>query len=258
MTREEYINTFFDSALKYEEDILAGRVVACEWIGLAVKRRREYVEHKYTFSEDAVKRVFGFMYYINISHKGKKIPFMPMPWQAWVMMNLFGYYRDKDMKKRLYRFAQIWIGRKNSKTTFAAIMALYAFMKEERSPEAYIVATTKDQASQALRYLKQIVKDSPALNKRVRIMQYQLRHTINGTGYCRALANEPDKLDGLSPSFAIVDEKHEMPTNDLFNVMKTGTLARENPLIVTGKCTGLHHVKQVIRWHLMFFINNSK
>jgi len=127
-------------------------------------------------------------------------------------------------------------------TTYASVLALYALTKGEYDAEVYFCATTKDQASQALRYLKSMVGVSPALNKRVKRQQYRLKYESDERGSCiaRPVANEPDTLDGLKPSFAIVDEKHALPDNDLFNIMKTGMLACEDPQIVTISTAGFN------------------
>jgi len=239
ISKESYIEECYRSAFQYEKDIQSGKIKASRWIKKAIERRKK-IHKKFFFNEEAVRKVFSFFYYVNITIGGKPVQFKPLPWQAWVTLNMYGYFRDKLFKKRLFRYINIWVSRKSAKTTLSAIFALYALMKEERNAEVYFAATTKDQASQALRYLKQIVQDSPALAKRVLRQQYRLLYKHNGECIAKPVANEPDKLDGLSPSFSIIDEKHALPTNDLFNIMKTGTLARENPQIVSISTSGFN------------------
>lgn len=240
--KEKYVNSLYKSAFQYEEDVKNGNIIACQWIHKAIDRRRGIYDEKYDFREDKVKEVFEFFFYIRITIGGKPSDFIPFSWMCWIVMNVYGYYRSKRSDKRVFRYVTIWVGRKSSKTTFAAILSLYAMMKEERNAEVYFGATTKDQASQALRYLKQIVLDSPALRKRVRRLQYKLVFSNNEFGECvaRPVANEPDKLDGLNPSFAIIDERHALPDNDLVNIFKTGMMARENPMIYSISTAGFN------------------
>lgn len=240
--RDIYVDTLYKEALQYEKDVLNKTIVTGERIQQAVRRRRDVYDEKYIFNKEKVLKVFRFFYYVRITVDNKPQRFRPLPWMSWVVLSIYGYYRDETLTKRVIRFATIFVARKSAKTTFAAILSLYALLKEERNSEAYFCANTKDQASQALRYLKQIVKDSPALKNNVRLRQFKLESENDKRGYCvaRPVANEPDTLDGLSPSFAIIDEKHAMSTNDLFNIMKTGTLARTNPLIITISTAGFN------------------
>jgi phage terminase large subunit-like protein len=240
--RDKYAEELYEEALQYEEDVLSGKIVASKKIIQAVHRRRNLYDKKYSFSKEKVLQVFKFFYYVRITVDNKPVRFVPLPWMSWTVLSIYGYFRDETLTKRVIRFATIFVARKSAKTTFAAILSLYSFLKEERNAESYFCGNTKDQASQALRYLKQIVKDSPALKKAVKLRQFRLESESERRGSCvaRPVANEPDTLDGLSPSFAIIDEKHAMSTNDLFNIMKTGTLARTNPLIVTISTAGFN------------------
>lgn len=235
--RNIYAEDCLKMAFQYEKDIESGELIAGKLIKQAIKRRKK-LHKKYFFNKVAVIDVFRFFYLINITIKNKPTKFKPLPWQCWVTMNMYGYYRSKNSNKRLFRYITIWVSRKSAKTTLAAIFSLYGLTKQERNAEVYFCATTKEQASQALKYLKQIVSDSPVLRKKIIKKQYKLEYKFNGLCIAKPVANEPDKLDGLSPSFSIIDEKHALPNNDLFNIMKTGILARENPQIVTISTSG--------------------
>lgn len=239
--RQEYAEMCFDRALQYEKDIRSGKVIACEWIKKAIDRR-EVFDKKYHFDKESVMSVFRFFYVINITVDNEVSRFNPFGWQCWVTLNVFGYYRDSTLRKRQFRYATIWVARKSAKTTYAAILSLYGLVKGERNSESYFCATTKKQASQALKYLKRIIKDSPILDSKITIRRFHLEHESLENGTCTAepVPNEPETLDGLSPSFAIIDEKHALPDNALFNIMKTGTLARQNPLMITISTSGVN------------------
>jgi len=236
-SKDEYVDKHYKAAFQYEEDVLSGKIVACEYIHKAIQRRSELHE-KYYFDEKSVKKVIKFFYYVNITQHGKPSKFEPAPWQVWVTMQMFGYYRDKDLTKRLFKDVLIFISRKSGKTSLGAIFAIYSLIKEERSAESYVLATTQNQASQALKYAKEIVRDSPALKRRIRIMQYQLQTSDNGTGIFKALTSDAETLDGLNPSYTIIDEAHAHKTKDLTNIMRTGMLARENPMLLTVSTAG--------------------
>ena len=45
-------------------------------------------------------------------------------------------------------------------------------------------------------------------------------------------------MDGLNPSFAIIDESHAHPNRDLFNIMDSGMKARPEPLLLEVSTAG--------------------
>nr|WP_320020895.1 terminase large subunit [uncultured Draconibacterium sp.] len=130
------------------------------------------------------------------------------------------------------------MARKNAKTTLTAIFSLYELMKGASEAEVYFLATTSKQASQALKYLKHIISVSPALKKRVDVLQYHLR--FNKHSIAKPLASIANKLDGLNPSFVIIDESHAHPNRDLFNIMDSGMKARPEPLLLEISTAGFN------------------
>jgi len=234
--KEKYREHLHNISIEYENKVLSGEVIASEWIKLAVIREQGDRE-RFEFRKDKVDLLFDFCFYVYLNVKSKVTQFVPSPYQAWMFRSIYGLYYP-GTEKRVRRFAVMTTSRKSGKTAAAAILSLFSMMKEERSAEVYFAATTQFQASQALRYLKDIVIDSPALNKRVDRLQYSLRFTGNGTCIAKPLANCAERLDGLSPSFAIIDESAALPDKTLFNILKTGTLARNNPLIIQISTAG--------------------
>jgi len=238
-TKQEYVERQLSRAYQYEVDVLSGEVIASDHIRLAIQRRKDLAD-KYYFNTDNVKKVFTFLYYIRLTIHNKVQYLEPLSWFTWIILNIYGLYRDKECTKRLFTDALIFISRKNAKSINSAILALYEMLKGERNPETYILASTAFQASIILRYAKQIVKDSPALKKRVEIRLHNLRTTHNGTGIFKPLASHAERLDGLNPSIAIIDEAAVQPTKELYNILKTGQMARENPLMITISTAGFH------------------
>jgi phage terminase large subunit-like protein len=117
---------------------------------------------------------------------------------------------------------------------------LFLLTKEERDAEIYLAANSRDQASQALNYQKQIVRDSPALNSRVEGLQYKMRFKGNGTCVSKTVPTEPDKLDGKKVTGYLVDEIHEAPDKKMQGVLVSGTKATYNPLGVIVTTAGFH------------------
>ena len=229
MTKEEYAKAALDLAYQYEEDVLSGKEVANNWIRAAVKRRRRLAE-KYYLNEEGALDVFRFMYYINITIKGKLDRFRLMPFQAWIILSIYGISRDEKGEYRLTTEAIIFISRKCGKSSLSAVLGLYDLLKGERNPEVYVAASTKEQASLILKMWKQILQDSPAIAKRAKPMQYKIISRHNGDGIAKSLVNEPDRLLGSNPSMYIIDEASILQGKELYNALQTGTVYRKNPL----------------------------
>lgn len=234
LTKDEYVKYCNDSANEYEEGVLNGNIVANQFIIQGVSRERE-LRIKYHYNQSKVDDVFKFAYYINIS-KGQRIKLVG--WQCWVIKCLFGLTNAKGL--RLRNEGVIWISRKNGKTAFTALLALYSLMKDNKGfkNEVYFLANAAKQAGIALGELKATIGCSPALIKRIDRLQYRLRYKT--TNVCQPLAADPTKLDGLNCSFAVLDECHEQKTNDLYNIIKNGQIQRPEPLLIQISTSGFN------------------
>ncbi|RCW38671.1 terminase large subunit [Marinilabilia salmonicolor] len=232
--REKEVNKYIDEcielAYQYERDVLGGNIVVNRWIKKAIKREQK-LRKKYTYNEDKVRDVFKFFSFVNIERKKQ---FIPLAFQAWIVLAIYSLYRDNGL--RLRKYAIIWMARKNGKTAFTSLLSLYELMKGAENAEVYFLATTSKQASQALSYLKSMVSVSPALKKRLDVLTYWIRY--KGHSIARPLAAKADSLDGLNPSFAIIDESHAHANRDLFNIMDSGMKARKEPLLMEISTAG--------------------
>lgn len=93
----------------YANDVLEGKVLASVYVKAACKRFIDFKE-KYEFREDKVLRVVNFISKLRHNtgkHNGK--PFILEPFQAWIVANIFGFYKDG---KRLTRNVYISLARK--------------------------------------------------------------------------------------------------------------------------------------------------
>jgi phage terminase large subunit-like protein len=229
---ERYINECLELAEQYEQDVLEGKITVSKWIKKAIERER-ILRTKYIYKLDKVRDVYKFFYFLNLEQNK---PFKPLPFQAWIVRSIYSLFRENGL--RLRKYAIIWMARKNAKTSFTAILSLYELMKGAENAEVYFLATTSKQASQALAYLKSMISVSPALKKRLDVLTYYIRY--KGHSIARPLAARADHLDGLNPSFCIIDESHAHPNRDLFNIMDSGTKARKEPLLLEISTAGFN------------------
>ncbi len=235
---EQYIKEQNNKVNDYVEGVKNGTIVVNKWIKLAVKRYEKDLKRKdLVFRQDRVEHVFMFFSMLRINIKNEYKQFDLLPYQAFIIQNLFLFYY-KDGKRR-YRYSFIFISRKSGKTVFAVALNLYFLIGDGvKDPQCLLLASTREQATIALEYGKSISKNSPFL-RGVEIQRYQLKFDYKDSrGMLKTLASNAERLDGYSPSGAILDEIHSYPDDSLFKVIKSGILARQNPMILLISTAG--------------------
>lgn len=175
--------------------------------------------------------------------KGDKAgkPLVLNEWQANIIATLFGWKRPD--KTRRYRTAYIEVPRKAGKSTLASgIALLLLYCDDEPGAEIYSCASDRDQAAIVFEIAKENVVRCPALAKRSQIYQRSIVHREIATGIpkgsYKVISAEAASKHGYNPSGIIFDELHAQPNRDLWDVMKTGTGARSQPLTVALTTAG--------------------
>ena len=98
---------------QYADDVLSGKIVACNNIKLACKRYKSWFERDdiYMDYEEVDRRI---RLVSKIKHwKGKSAgkPFILLPYQQWVFANLFGW-KYKETALRVTKKALLFVARK--------------------------------------------------------------------------------------------------------------------------------------------------
>ncbi len=221
-------------AEKYIEDVLSGTRKAGKLEILAVKRHisdlQNAPEMGLYFDIKAAKKAFAFFSLLKHSKgefAGKK--FELSGWESFIVYSLFGWMRADGTRR--FRYGYVEIARKNGKTTFAAALSLLMLVFDgEQGAEVYTAATKRDQAKICWTEAKNMVSKSSALKKYIE--SYQRTLVMESTlSKMEPLSRDSDKLDGLNPHFSVCDEMHAWKTDDLFNVLKSATGARSQPMI---------------------------
>lgn len=237
---DEYADIQIREAYRYAEDIESGRIVANRWIKLAVERfRRDEKREDLVQDLESVRRVYMFFSLLNINIRNVYKQYELLPYQAFIVLNLFLFYYRSSGRRR-FRYMFLFVARKNSKTVFAVALNLYYLVMDGVvDPQSLLIASTREQATISLDYAKSIVRNSPALRKRVKPMQYMIRYNFGSSrGFMKTVASEATRLDGYNPSSAILDEIHAYPDDSLYNVVKSGILARDNPIVILISTAG--------------------
>ena len=183
---------------------------------------------------DEKKADRAVMFIENLKHtkgkwSGKR--FWLLPWQEQIIRDVFGIVDDNG--NRQFRTAFVEIGKKNGKSELAAAVALYLlYADNEPSAEVYGAAADRGQASIVFDVANQMVKMTPALMKRSKIMGATKRIVnYDNAGFYQVLSAEVGTKHGLNVSGLVLDEVHAQPNRQLYDVLTKGSGdAREQPL----------------------------
>lgn len=229
---------------QYALDVVHGKLVASKYTRKACERyltdldtaeerglefRPKTAQAYITFFQRAIRHTVG-------EWDGK--PFDPLPWQKFILWNLYGWFREDGTRR--FNYAYVTVARKNGKTTLMAGAALAAlFFDQEKAAEVYFAATKKDQAKIGFDEAQRMVTISPPLRKHLKAGKHDIKApTLSAR--CTYLSSERDTLDGLNVHFAGIDEYHAHTTDGVANVLRSGMQARRNPLHLTITTAGFN------------------
>lgn len=230
-----------DKALEYIERVMSGKRQAGELERLAVERHLNDLERATEmglyFDEKAAKKVLGFCQFVK-HYKGEWAgqEFVPEDWQCFILWVIFGWKTKGGVRR--FKYADVEVSRKNGKTFLAAVIALFMLMLDgEEGAEVYSAAVDKDQAAICWQAAGMMIEQSPVLQKRLK--KWTTSITMESTAsYYKPLSKETKNKDGLSPHCGICDEMHAWPTDDIYNLLRSGMGARKQPLIFSITTAG--------------------
>jgi phage terminase large subunit-like protein len=192
------------------------------------------------------ERVIAFIESLKIT-KGVKtpIPFVLREWQKAFIRAIYG--PTTAAGRRLCRNALLTMGRKNGKTQLAAALALCHLVgpEAESRGEVYSAASDRNQASIIFDELEAFIGADGDLTSRCNIQRFakKIEDLTTGSKYA-ALSSDARKAHGLGPSFYVCDELAQWPSRELYDNLRTGTGARQEPLgiVISTASSDPHHV----------------
>lgn len=173
-------------------------------------------------------------------------PFVLEPWQANYVATLYGWKRPDGTRR--YRESLVGIPRKNGKSTLAAgLVLLELTAMGRRASQIYSAAQSRDQASLVFNMSARMVNANKRLSSKLKVIDSTKRLTYLRTGsFYRAIPAEAGPVHGTKPAVVIFDELHTQKTRDLYEALKTGQGATQDPLFVSITTAG--HDRHSICW----------
>jgi phage terminase large subunit-like protein len=187
---------------------------------------------------EAAQRVLDFFPACLTHTKGFNGGFNLEPWQRDIFATLFGWKRAD--KTRRYREALIAVPRKNGKTQLCAGISLYALSCDgERGPEVYCAAYSRDQATLLFDPAAQMVRSNQRMADNL-VIHDSVKRIVDHRcgGFMRAIPAEAASSHGFNASAVIFDELHTQPNRDLYDVLKTSTVSRKQPIFISITTAG--------------------
>jgi phage terminase large subunit-like protein len=170
-------------------------------------------------------------------------PFLLLRWQDEILSGIFGEVDDTGHRRA--RTAYLEVPKKCGKSELAAGIALYVLDQDgEPGCEVYSAASTKDQAALVFRVAAAMVRKSPYLSRKWRVIDSTktIISRTDPTCFYRAVAADGDSADGINPHCVIVDELHRWKgrkAEELWQILRKSQIARRQPLTVIITTAGV-------------------
>lgn len=231
--------TIKEELIQYAKDCINDTKHCCQKHRWACERflrdisREGTDEFPYIFDDAKAERFYKWA----SLHKHTKgvlvnMPIIFTPIQRFIFGNIYGWVH-KDTGYRRFTKAYWQVGRKNAKSQSLGLVGDYELMAlGEDNSEVYIGATKTLQAKIIYNEVIAMLKKSSALFKGKWKEAYSTIVHIKSNSIMRALSKDDGKTgDGLNPQCGLIDEYHAHPTDEILEVIKTGMIARRQPLL---------------------------
>ena len=225
--------------IQYANDVVSGKILACQWVKLACKRFLDDINSQdYYFDEkkyNTLTTFTGVMKHYSSGAAGN--PFILEPWEDFIICNIFCLYRV-DTRRRKYKTAHISVSRKNGKTTLAAALGLFALIADgEPAASVIMAANSREQAHIDFDAASAFARQLDPRKKSLKVLRNEIVFQKNNASL-RVISADASTGDGLNPSMVILDELHEAADSKLFDVLRSGQGFREQPLMLSITTAG--------------------
>ena len=228
---------------EYAQGCVSGKIISCKkhrWSCQRFLNDRKRAEndpkYPYTWNEQAAQNIvdwFSMLYHSKGDLAGE--PIQLTPWQKFRLCQLYGWVR-KDTGLRRFRKSYTQIARKNAKSQEEAGVALYeasvTAVKNGEVCEVYTAGVKRDQSKIVFNEAALMLQRSP-LRTKFRITKDAITHPVSGS-YIKALSKEDGKSgDGTNPALLVIDEFHQHPTTEFYDLGLGGNTKEPLLMIIT-------------------------
>lgn len=226
--------TILEELIDYSNKCISGEIVSGKKHKWACMRFLKDIENaKYIWNELEAKKIVKWFTYLRHS-KGELAgqPIILTSWQKFILCQVYGWKTQEG--KRRFRKAFVEVARKNAKTQMQAGSVLYEISvmstKNQETLETYCAATKKDQSKLLFVEAQNMLRGS-VLAPKFKIIRDKIIH-IKSNSFLNPLSKQDGKNgDGTNPAVLILDEYHQHPTTEFYD-LGLGAASKEPLLFI--------------------------
>lgn len=230
----------FEKALRYAEDVVSGKEITTEEVTTQCQWFLDDLNNndlEFHIDYEELETVEGLLCLLNFA-TGLNVIGMPIikgleNFQAFFIVNIFGWRLKQDNKKFRYKDNTLFIPRKNAKTFVCALIVIILMLTENDYSEFYSICLDRSLAAEVKKAISQILEASPYIYKRFKVPK-----TLSGKiecnltkSYYQARTAEANRNNAIRPSAFIADEIGAFTDYRNITAMKSGQLSVKNPLM---------------------------
>lgn len=163
--------------------------------------------------------------------------------QCFILGSLFGWVKKGKEHTRRFKEAYISMGRQNGKSFLCGILANdFATFGGYHEGRIFCTATKQDQANIVWDEVRKFIQgdgDLAEFYTTPKAYKHEITSKVTGT-VIKAIGRDTKTADGFRSILAIVDEYHQHPTNQMYQLMLNGQLMVNNPLTVAITTAGFN------------------
>lgn len=229
-------------ALQYANDVLEGKEITtwevkaqCRFFLNDYHNRQHKEEFDYYFDEDKLLIINNLLKLLNFATgfvEKQCVLDSLANFQAFLIANIFGWRYKSNPKRFRYRDVNLFIARKNAKSSIISVIFIILMLTEQQYSEFYSICLTKDLASELKKAMQQVIGASPLIKK-----HFKVSATKTGSITCKLTGSffeprvsESGKNNSIRPSAFVGDEYGNFKEISNFNAMRSGQKSVLNPI----------------------------
>lgn len=218
----------YEELQDYAKDCISDRIPsgkkhkwACQRFLRDCRKSEKDENCNYEWNEDRAQGIVDWFLYL---HHSKGIlagePIVLTVWQKFNLCQLYGW-RDKNTGRKRFKKSFTEVARKNAKSQMEAGVALYEISTQatanNETYEYYTAGVKRDQSKIIFNECKLMLRGS-SLRPKFKLTNAIIEHRKTGS-YIKALCKDDGKKgDGSNPAGLILDEYHQHPTTEFYDL----------------------------------------
>lgn len=200
----------------------------------------------YRYDAAAAERAVRFLETFMVHFRGR-LAGQHLVLEEWqkeqIIRPLFGWKRPDG--RRRFTEAFVFIPRKNGKTFLAAGIALYCMAADnEEGAEVYCAAADQKQARLVFDTVKEQISRNASLTQVMKAYQYSVIYPKK-TSKMEVISSEAYSKHGFNASAVIIDELHAHRNRELYDVLVTSMVQRDQPITFIITTAGVYDSEHI-------------